>query len=1160
MDQFVHLHVHTQYSLRNGLTTVESLCARVRELGMRAIAITDYQSLAAVPELMQYAEQYDLKPIFGAQVDVGSILQESPIQNQSTISERPKHIYSLILLATNAVGFKNLVRIVNQANQLASLKKGPISISYIIQHQDGLIILSGGYKSEIAFRLRQNQLTLASEAVSQFNSLFKDKNFYLELIGENEPDREVMNAGLIALAHQYALPLVATNNVHYLTAEDAVASRLLNSMKTGVSLILPMVPDRYVKTGAEMQAIFPAAPEAVENTRWIAERCEHYHPHTVHQMPYFPVPTGYDTESYLWELCQRGLTQKYHKPTLALRQRLNEEFGLIRKKGWIDYTLLLWDICRFMRERQSQFSLDRTALSYSLVNYVLDITRLDVVKYQLGYDFYFFGNTQPYPMVEFEFDGREKDAVLAYCKNRYGAAHIGGTIQYTSNSLTRWLSEAAALLRISPETLHSILPYFSSRTKMTVESIIAQEKELARKIADNQELLLLCNAVKSLQHVYLAQEINPRLVVIARDPLFANYPLSYREEHNIYLQYPAEMVPRVKLFGIELRSQPLLAAIADTLAQVKKRHAISLDLFSFDLEDKRLFKMIRNAETVGLPHLDSSSIRSLLPELSPRNFTELLTAIALHRCGYPSGKLIADFLTGTKPNKALNTLHSATKQILHSTRGMILFKEQVYDLVKTFTGLDPRGVHEIVQHLLSKPKIRKADEIRNQFLRAGNQAGFTDFIGEKVWQFLITETGNTVTKPELIAVLELSLRCAQLKKNYPVEYFYGLLQHYESSKVRVNRYVNETKRLGITVRGPDINHSQASLILEDGALRFGLMLVNGVGEKVAENIISARGNKRYTSLFDFCRRTNPNLVTQRIIENLIRAGACDSLVRYRAQLLAILEDTVKQARHYASLDSSNTLFDVSAYTVAEESITDPYPDLEEFTLAERLAFEKQATGIYLSASPLAPYQDFLTRIGIKPICTIPRFTAKNTGPYYLAGTIAEYTTSAKKGKLNIHLYLEDDTGIIRLSLNAKQFNRYRSLIEQDRPLLVCISIERTDDRPTVTVHQLFDLSAISKQLQGTILIESKTEFNRKQLKSLYTLFRQHRGTNPVTITVAGRIRTDGFYGKLLRLKLMATPWLIQKLLSDFSPPIQNCELVDTTSLFSSTQIRVVNKQ
>ncbi|MDI6782757.1 MAG: DNA polymerase III subunit alpha [bacterium] len=1144
MDHFVHLHVHTRYSLGNGLATIEALCARVRESGMRAIAITDQHSLAAVPELIQYTTQYDLKPIFGAQLDVGSILPES--QPQSGTS---KHIYSLILIATNAIGFRNLVRIVNQANQLNAQKKGPLPLAFIVQHQEGLIFLSGGYKSEIAFRLRQNQLAFASETVSQFSSFFGDKNFYLELIGENEPDRDMVNSALIALGRQYALPLVATNNVHYLTAEDALASRILSSFRTGLSLMLPLVPDRYLKNTAEMTAIFAQSPDAVENTRWIADRCEQIYPHNFSQIPYFAPPTGYDTESYLWELCQRGLTQKYHKPSLSLRQRLNEEFGLLRKKGWMDYTLILWDFCRFLREKGIQFSLDRTNHSYSLLNYVLDITRLDVVKYNFSSDFYYFGNNTPYPAVELEFDTREKETAVAYFRNRYGSAHIGGTLQYTSYSLSRWFTEVATRLHIPAAQVAPIISYFSSGTKQTVDEVINQEKELSKRIQQNPELEPVVTAVKSLQHSYLAQEVGPRTVVIARDPLFANYPLSYREDGTVFLQYTAEQVAGVKLLSIELRSQPLFSAVADALAQLQKRYAQSVDIYSFDLEDSRIYKSVRNAETVALPYLESSSLRSLLQELDPRNFTELTTAVALHRCGYPSGKLISDYLAGAKPNKAILSLHSALKQILGYTRGMILYQEQVLELVKTITMLPAPEATEIVRHLLTAPRFRKTDELRKRFIRAGTQAGFTESVVGKIWEFLLANLGHRVTKPEILTALELSIRCAHLKRNHPTEYFYGMIQQYGSSDIRLSSYINEAKRVAVTVRAPDINHSSTALSLEDGTLRLGLTLVAGVGDKIAENIISARANKRFISLFDFCRRTNPMLVTHRIIEHLIRSGACDSLVRYRSQLLAFLDETVTRARHFASLDSGNALFDLKPYTVAEESIVDPYPELEEFPLVERLAMEKQTTGVYLSASPLTPYQEFLKRIGTKPVRSILRFAGPTDHQYYIAGIVAEHTPLPKKGKLGLHFYLEDESGTVRLSLTPKQFAQYRLLFEKDHPLLVSVSVQKAEVRPALVVAELADLTELSEPLPGTLFIELKQELDRKQLKSLYALLHLHRGTNPVTIAVAGNLRADGFYGKLRKLKVTATQWLLDEIVTLLKQNLASAQMVGTLPLF-----------
>ncbi|MFB3897556.1 MAG: DNA polymerase III subunit alpha, partial [bacterium] len=1003
----------------------------------------------------------------------------------------------------------------------------------------------------IAFRLRQNQVTFASEAVSQFNIQFGDKKFYLELIGENEPDRDIVNSSLIALAHQFSIPLVATNNVLYLTAADALASRILRSFDTGVSLMLPVVPDRYLKNTVEMTAIFNEYPDAVENTRWIADRCDSYLPHNFSQMPYFAPPTGYDTESYLWELCQRGLTQKYHKPSLGLRQRLNEEFGLLRKKGWMDYTLILWDFVRFLREKEIQFSLDRTVHSYSLLNYVLGITKLDVAPYGLSSDFFYYGKTSPYPAAEFEFDMREKELAINYFRSRYGAAHIGGTIQYTSYSISRWISEVAGRLHIPTEKVAPILPYFTPGTKATVEEVVKQEKELAKKIKGQEDLEQLLTAVNALQYVYLNQEIESKTVVIARDPLFANYPLSYREDGSIYLQYTAAQVTGVKLLGIELRSQPILSAISDTVAQLRKRHAKSVDIESYDLDDSRIYRSVQNAETIAIPYLESSSLRSLLQELTPRNFLELTTTIALHRCGYPSGKLISDFLAGAKPNKAILSLHSTLKQILGSTRGMILYQEQLLDLVKVVTGLPVSEVNEIVQHLLTAQKFRKTDEIRKRFIRSSTQAGFTETVADKIWEFLIANLGHMVSKPEIIAAMDLSIRCAHLKKDHPVEYFYGMLSQYSASDIRLSSYINETKRVGVLVRGPDINHSLPGLSLEDGSLRMGLTSVNGVGEKVAENIIAARTQKRFVSLFDFCRRTNPMLVTSRIIENLILSGGCDSLVRYRSQLLAILDETITRARHFASLESGHTLFDLKPYTVDENSITDPYPEIDEFPLVEKLANEKKTTGVYISASPLSPYQEFLKRIEAKSIRSIPRFTGTTAAKYDIAGIVAEHTALTKKGKSGLHLYLEDHSGTIRLTLTSKQTTQYQHLIDQDHPLLVTVSVEKTDDRPGLVVDQISDLTELSRNLAGTLFIDLNQELDRKQYKTLLALLQQHRGTSPVTIAVAGKLRDDGYYSKLSRMTCGATPWLINEIQSILKPALTSVQMVGTLPLFET---------
>lgn len=1061
---FVHLHLYSFYSIGESLCSVENLCNRVAELGMPAVAITDKNSLASVPDFVPLAQRYGIKPIVGLE------------KNVIPFSEKLKNIEcSLILLSTNEKGYSNLVKLLNYSLP---------NVDFINNCKEGIIALSDGTTGEIVKLLKLGEKKSAYEVACIFQELFGKNNFYLEFPLSTFTTNSHLAGELLELSKITEIPIVITNPVRYLLKEDARVfyyfKKFLGSQNEDSKVSLNTATAELVESESYLKdyneicsalAAFSLPSKLLNNSLNIAERCQIISNYRPSKSPYFEPPKGYDSDSYLWSLLQQGLRERYSKITSTIRNRLSEEFNLLRKKNWFEYMLIIYDLTHYLRTQNILINLDRSPLGYSLIAYLLKITNIDVIKYELPADFFYQEETV-LPVIEIEYSKKEK--ILPYLRNRYGNERVCSPAYYITSVLTFDKKEVKVIVSSKPDE---------------------------------------------------------NTIIISREHIDSQFPIfKDPKKENYYLQFAVRQIKNWPLVILKLRKNNILLALEDILKLINIRHEKKIQLQTIPYSTSYIYKTIRKGETIAVPYLESLSIRSLCRQLKPMDFSTLEIALLLHRCGYPSAEIINRYLsakTEKEKEEISNFLFS-------------FYVERILELIKKTTNFKESESYSFLAKLIESTSTQRTllEELKSIYIRSSTRAGFKTHQAEQLLASIIEATKHKVSKLEILYLCKLASQCLYLKINYPSEYMFGMLRIRGKSIRKRNNYINEARRLGIKILPPDVNVSFASLSLENNHIRLGLTDVKGIGNKVALNIISEREKAPYSSLYNFCKRIDPQIVTRKTIETLIYAGAfstcCPNLSK--AQLLAILDETLRKARSFSEKTGELTLFDLSLYSVPEEAEEDKAPLLEEFSLEKILDLEKKSTGVFITAPPLTPYEEFVSKFLPDRVCIkdIVLFV-QNEKKVKVAGIIVEKQITTRNGKTAWNIYVEDDTGILKLPLSSQISIEYSDLINEGNSVLVFLRLRPGEYRTNILVDKIFSLKEISNPLSGILEISLSRELSKYEAKSLYHFLSQYKGNNQIRLIINGLLRFDGYYGRIQKIKIMLNKWLLYTLEEKLKP-------------------------
>lgn len=1023
---FVHLHTHTEYSLLDGANRIQPLVNRALELGMPALAITDHGVMSGAIEFYQACLDAGIKPIIGCEVYV------APRKRTDRDPRQDSSAFHLLLLAKNLTGYKNLIRLSTIASLEGFYYKPRVDHEVLQQYSEGLIATSGCLSSEVCVALINRDYEKALRIAGFYRDLFGRENYFIELQDHGLSEQKAIREGLIRLSRDLGVPLICTNDVHYLTAEDARAHDVLLCVQTGKTIhdedrLRYGSNEFYLKSAEQMAELFPDHPEALENTLRIAEmvdlRLEFGRVH----LPEPDLPPGYTAISYLEHLAREGMKQRYSPITPEVEQRLAYELDVIDKTGFAPYFLIVRDFAQFARNRGIFFGV-RGSAAGSLVSYCIGITDIDPIYYGLTFERFLNPERVQMPDIDMDFEDTRRDEVIQYVTEKYGKDRVAQIGTFGTLGAKQAVRDVGKALGIPAQTVDQIARLIPVGPKVTIDSALKDNPDLQAMVENDPRLQELIEIAKRLEGVARHMSTHAAGVVISRDPLSEHVPLARVGEGPPVTQYDMGSLEKIGLLKMDFLGLTNLTILAKTLKNIEQTRGERIDLRSIPLDDRKTYEMLGQGDTTGVFQLESQGMRRNIAELKPGDVRELAAMVALYRPG-PMDH-IPQYIRSKLGLQEIVYPHPRLEPILKETYGVIVYQDQVLQIVRALAGFT-LGQADILRRAMGKKKAEDMEKMRSKFIEGAVRNGIDVQQAKELFGLIEPFAGYAFNKAHAVCYAMVAYQTAYLKANYPVEYFAALMAAHFDNQDKVVQYVEECRRRNIQILPPDINRSDVDFTVENGAIRFGLGAIKNVGKAAVEVILRARADGPFTSLFDFCVRTleQQSNFGKSTVEVLIQAGAFQSLVPNRNKLLSGLEDTwsaAQRAVHNRRI-GQESLFSGESTQQAEEP---PLPNVPELAREQILAFEKDLLGVYLADHPLRSLQTRMKQMGVAP-CNQLKEMADGV-QVRVAGVITSVRAlRTKRGDRMAMITVEDLTGTVSATVFPAVFEECKSLLSKD---------------------------------------------------------------------------------------------------------------------------------
>jgi DNA polymerase III subunit alpha len=1022
---FVHLHNHTEYSLLDGAARIEKLVKRASELGMPALAITDHGVMYGVIDFYKACKKVGIKPIIGCEVYV------APNGRFNRVPGRDDRNRHLVLLAENEEGYRNLIKIVSMAHVEGFYYKPRVDKELLRAHSRGIIALSACLAGEISEYLLKDQFDLACQCAYDYQEIFGKGNFYLEVQNHGLEDQRKVNAGLFKVQEITGIPMVATNDVHYIEREDAFVQDVLLCIQTGKNLadtsrMSFSSQEFYLKSEQEMNLLFGEYPEVLRNSEKIAERCQVDFQFGENFLPDFIVPEGFTLDTYLKEKCYQVFTQFYPEQTSEQKDRLEYELGVISQTGFSGYFLIVADFCQYSRSRGIAVGPGRGSAAASMVAYLLGITTVEPLKHDLLFERFLNPERVSMPDIDIDFDPEGREQVIQYVVDKYGADKVCQIITFGTMGAKAAIRDVGRVLGLPLARVDKVAKAIPSDLGMNLEKALSVSPDLAKLLEEDPETKRLFELAQSLEGMPRHFSTHAAGVVIAKEPLDNYLPLQRTSDGGFLMtQFPMKTVEEIGLLKMDFLGLRNLTIIQEALRQIEGNRGLHLDLQNLPFEDKATYDMLSTGNSTGVFQLESGGMRSVLKELKPTCFEDIIAVISLFRPG--PMEQIPEFIRRKHGGK-ISYLHPKLEPILRSTYGIIVYQEQVMQIARDLAGYS-LGRADLLRRAMGKKKKEIMEEERQSFiyglkdasgenLIAGAlQLGLAEKEAGEIFDLMAKFAEYGFNKGHATAYAVISYQTAYLKANYPLEFTAALISTVMSSTDKVSFYIHEARSSGIQILPPDVQSSGVGFTIEGQGIRFGLGAVRNVGVNVVEKIIEARREGPFKSLYDFCIRVDGKVLNKRVLESLLKAGAFGSLCK-RAQGIHALDSILDLAQRRQKDKESGqfSLFDFGD-TVEEEV---ELPVVEEYSERELLLMEKELLGLYLSGHPLGSVlQKLKNATSLDVLSCLESDEEKRV---ILGGLVTGYrTTVTKRGEMMASFVLEDLTGTIEVLVFPRIF-------------------------------------------------------------------------------------------------------------------------------------------
>ena len=1033
---FVHLHLHTQYSLLDGACQLDRLIAKAKEYKMPALAITDHGNLFGAVDFYSLASKEGIKPIIGCELYMapGSRFERTPQDGQY---EGANHI---TLLCRDLTGYKNLIKLVTAGYLEGFYYKPRIDRELFAQHGQGLIALSGCLNSELGHALLDTDEAKTAQIAKYYMDVVGKENYYLEIQDHGLEDQRTMTRGILPLAKRLGIPVVATNDVHYLNAGDHKAHEVLLCVQTGKT-----VKDAdhwrfssqqfFLKSPREMQALFGEIPDTLKNTVAIAERCNLELTFGKIRLPKYAVPDGYTLDSYLRHLAEEGLRKRYETPSPEAVERLNRELEVIKKMGFAGYFLVVWDFISYARSHGIPVGPGRGSAAGSLVAYSLAITNIDPLRYGLLFERFLNPERISMPDMDIDFCDERRDEVIEYVRKKYGAENVSQIITFGTLGAKAVIRDVARAMGMAYSEGDKIAKMVPNTLNISLDDAIKDSAPLKQAIEKSPEVAELIETAKVLEGLTRHASTHAAGVVISSEPLIEHVPLYKGAKGEITTQYSMTAIEKIGLLKMDFLGLRTLTVIMNTVKLIQQSRGLTVNVDDIPHEDSAVFQLLGEAKTFGVFQLESSGMRDLLRQLRPSCIEDIVALVAMYRPG--PMEQIPKFIERKHGRSKVEYEHPLMEAILKETYGIMVYQEQVMRIASDLAGFS-LGEADILRRAMGKKSAELMAEQRKKFVDGAIKRGVTEKKADKIFGLMEQFAGYGFNKSHAAAYAIIAYQTAYLKANYPVEFMAALLTSETNDTDKIVKYIEECRVMGLEVLPPDVNESSSDFTVVEDKIRFGLVAVKNVGETAIQSILTARKNEgRFGTLYDFCERVDLRLVNKRVIESLVKCGAFDSLGARRAQLAAVV-DKAMEAAASAQRDRAHgqvSLLDVLSASGTSRREAPPLPNLPEWDRLQLLTAEKETLGFYITGHPLSEHRATLDKYATATTESLPSLPDKSTARLGAIVTVVK-EISTKSGDRMAFVTLEDQNGSVEAVVFPDVYRASMLHLAKDSAVLV----------------------------------------------------------------------------------------------------------------------------
>ena len=1111
MTEFVHLHLHTEFSLLDGACRIGELLDHARDSGAPALAVTEHGNMFSSVVFHDEARARGVKPILGCEVYVAP---GSRRERSGTPGATNNH---LVLLAENLTGYHNLIKLVSAGYTEGFYYKPRIDKELLAQHADGLIGLSGCLKGEVATGLRTGQPDRAREAAATFRDILGPGNFFLEMQYQGIDEQRVVNTGLLPMARDLDLPLVCTNDVHYLKQDDRRPHDVLLCIGTGKNVgdeqRLRYHGDQfYLKTGDEMRAVFGDYPTALSNTVAVAERCDVELARDENHLPNFDVPEPFTLDGYFEHVTREGFGRRLETlrrlagegrlkhPLADYRTRLAYEIDVIVKMRYPGYFLIVWDFIRYARERGIPVGPGRGSAAGSLVAWCLQITDVDPMQFDLIFERFLNPERVSLPDIDIDFCERRRGEVIEYVTRKYGRDNVAQIITFGTMKARAVVRDVGRTMGLSYADVDRVAKLIPPALNMTLEKALEENQELGALERRDPQVKELMSVAQRLEGITRHASVHAAGVVITPRPITEFAPVYKSQKDEITTQWAMKQVERMGLLKMDFLGLSTLTLLQDAVEHIRETTGQSVDLERLPMDDDKTYQIFCEGQTLGIFQFESSGMRDTLRKAKPRRFDDLIALNALYRPGPLQGGVVDRFIERRHGREEIEYDSPALEPILRDTYGVIAYQEQVMRIASDLAGFT-MGDADLLRKAMGKKDAKVMQAQREKFIGGATARQVPEKQAVTIFNFIEFFAGYGFNKSHSTAYALLAYQTAWLKANHPRHFMAALMTIEAQNTDKLATYLGECRDLGIPVLAPDLNASAMQFRVVPEGIRFGLTAVKNVGERAVASFLECRERRgRIESLFSLCEDIDLGLVNKRVFESLVKAGALDSLVAVgkrrpadcRPQLLAVADRAmehggrVQRDRERGQAQLFDTL-DAAADPVADARL----PDAKPWTTAEQLAYEKEALGLYLSGHPIDGYRDQLEAAGARAV----NASTPGDSTACMGGIISGYRPrKTRQGAPMAVFMLEDRTGSIEVVVFPKTYERYSDVLAADRLVVVSGRLDRDEEAPRLMAEEVRPIESLAGAVGRTLSISlSASRHGRETLQALADLFRMHRG-------------------------------------------------------------------